>query len=296
MDTGSIVRSDGVGAHQADPERDFPWLVREEPGSEWLQLGLSIVPEKMTALYEALGATARALLGGPVTNFFFMHKQPGMRIRFEITTPETRESVRQAVERWRTDGLVTSILPGVYEPEYPLFGGPTSMEHVHRLFTVDSLAWLDHHASQADRSNRSAPVNLSLAMLRGLFDDLDIIGWESRDVWDRLRRVANRRFTGTQLSQSRFAEASRPVRRAWSARDDLLAALTPRDRSTLDAFREVASVEVRRWRTRYFNTEQASVGPREAAAYLTIFHWNRARISTVRQTLIAEALATEDTP
>jgi hypothetical protein len=39
--------------------------------------------------------------------------------------------------------------------------------------------------------------------------------------------------------------------------------------------------------------ELAGVGPREAAAYYVVFHWNRAKLSFGRQALITEALAGE---
>jgi hypothetical protein len=45
------------------------------------------------------------------------------------------------------------------------------------------------------------------------------------------------------------------------------------------------------WRTGYFDTEHAELGPREAAALVTIFHWNRGALSPLRQGLLAEALA-----
>lgn len=284
----------GHGSHPTGSERDFPWLVRERPTSTWLQIGLSLSLDRLTELYEVLASTARAVLGDTAVNFFFMHKPPGMRIRFEVTSPPAGGPVRRAVARWREDGLITDATPGVYEPEQSLFGGPVSMEHVHRLFTVDSLAWLDYHVGREREPGRSSPVNLSLAMLRGVFDDLEIVGWESRDVFDRLRRVADRRFTAPVSADPRFADTARRIRRAWAPGHDLLAGLTPFERSVVGAYRQAACAEITRWRTEYFDAEGAEVGPREAAAYFTIFHWNRSRIPVLRQTMIVEALAAGD--
>lgn len=291
MDTESIDRVGGC-EHGTDSERDFPWLRRENSGSGWLQFGLSIPSIPTTDLYQALGELARDLLDGPVTNFFFMHKLPGLRVRFELAAPDARAPIRRTLERWLADGLVEGITPGVYEPEQVLFGGPVSMEHVHRLFTIDSLAWLDHHTDGG--TNQQSPVNLSLAVLRGLFDDLDIIGWESRDVWDRLRRVADRRFTEPITAEVGFTDMAGRIRRVWAPDYDLAATLTPSEQAVVRDYRRAASVEVERWRKQYFDTENARVGPREAAAYLTIFHWNRSRIPAVRQTVIVESLARED--
>ncbi|GHF16531.1 hypothetical protein GCM10017786_58030 [Amycolatopsis deserti] len=52
--------------------------------------------------------------------------------------------------------------------------------------------------------------------------------------------------------------------------------------------------EQARWWNRYFTADGARVGPRRAAAYYVVFHWNRARLAFGRQVLLAESPAAGD--
>jgi len=71
----------------------------------------------------------------------------------------------------------------------------------------------------------------------------------------------------------------------------LLRQLSPRARELVSRYRQSLGAETARWCTDYFWTPEASIGPREAAAFFTIFHWNRAGLSIMRQSLLTEALA-----
>jgi hypothetical protein len=44
------------------------------------------------------------------------------------------------------------------------------------------------------------------------------------------------------------------------------------------------------WRTGYFESGHAEIGPRRAAAHFVVFHWNRGRFTAARQRLLTEAL------
>ena len=58
----------------------------------------------------------------------------------------------------------------------------------------------------------------------------------------------------------------------------------------LDLAEERVMPVLERWRAEYFATDQARVGPREAAAYHVAQHWNRARLGSARQARILDTL------
>jgi thiopeptide-type bacteriocin biosynthesis protein len=266
----------------------------------WIHVGLAIGEGRWsTDLYRQLAAIARAFLDYPsVSNFFFMHKPPGLRVRFEASGASHHDLEEEVYERLKVmqdDGVVSRIVPGIYEPETQLFGGPVSMRSVHRLFTIDSLAWLDYHSLAAmDGRDPSSKWAISLWMLRGLFTELGITGWEDLDVWSRIRRKTGRCLPLEALSQSEFATVAAELQAGWMQPHSYLEALSPHVQGIArDYYRAITPV-VSEWNRDYFETRGASIGPREAAAFFAIFHWNRSNLSLTRQALITEALAARE--
>ena len=233
-------------------------------GPAWIQFGLSFSLKEPKRVHALLAELARTWVARPeVTNFFFMHKPPGIRLRFECDPADRLELAAQLHEiltGWRAAGAITGFTAGVYEPEAHLFGGPASMHSVHRLFTADSLAWLGYHA----RSGSPDPAwALSLVMIRSLMRALGVAGWEDRDVWDRVRRQAFRQLP--EITPG-FARAAHALREAWSAGATALLcpSLAELTADHAAAIRPVTEA----WRTGYFESGQAYVGPREALALL----------------------------
>ncbi|MCG8917360.1 thiopeptide-type bacteriocin biosynthesis protein [Actinokineospora sp. PR83] len=279
----------------ADAQRTFlaagTAALRAARGGGWVQLGLEVAPGGLSALYPELAATAHELLdGGTAAEFFFMHKPPGLRVRFAPAPGRgefVRAEVRRHAERWRAAGLVRGVRSAVYEPEAHLFGGDESMRHVHRLFTVDSLTWLDHHTT----ARKTPAWALSLLMLRAVFDGLRVVGWEDRDVWGRVADSGRRTPPGSPPVEG---PVTARLRAHWADPDALAAALPADVRALADRHAEQVRPLCRRWWAEYFGTERAVVGPREAACYHTVFHWNRAALSPGTQALITTALAGAD--
>ena len=262
-------------------------------GSTWLQLGVAVPPGRGVAFYQELSRAAVALLDG-AENFFFMHKPPGFRIRFEVTAAR-RATVLNALTDWadgcRAAGMVASVTPARYEPEAHLFGGPVSMRSVHRLFTADSLAWLGYHALTGGAAPPGPDWAFSLAVLRGLFDALGVVGWEDRDVWHRVRTATGRRLPPGHLAVEGFGAAATSLRRLWTDPARLRAQLSPQAVDHLTRCTAAMAEEGPRWQRDYFATPDAYVGPREAAAFFAVYHWNRGGLSMARQCMLAEALA-----
>jgi luciferase family oxidoreductase group 1 len=257
-------------------------------GRRWIQVGLAPRDGQLDALLVRLNELRLQLAtGSGSTNCFFMRKPPGLRLRVE-----TRPSERDALERElyeRLEGMpevIDRLEPGIYEPEEPLFGGPASMPFVHDIFTVDSAAWL---ALNALRTRDSAWV-FSLAMQRQLLAGLEVVGWEDIDVWTRIGRQAGRTLPD-QLSTDRVHAAAERIRGLWSESDRLTSALSSGAAEVIEHYGPRLCAAAGRWRTGYFGTRGAAIGPREGAALVTIFHWNRGGVSPVTQGLIATALA-----
>ncbi|MES9508649.1 thiopeptide-type bacteriocin biosynthesis protein [Streptomyces sp. NPDC000609] len=264
------------------------------PEASWVQVNLAPQPLAWPRLYEWLAATAHDLLDARTARaFFFMHKPPGLRMRFQAygadgTVPLRAELLERLGE---FDGLAGPPVCAVYEPESYLFGGPGSMPWVHELFTADSLAWLDHHTRRPADGDAAADWRLSLFLLREMLDGLHIVGWEHRGVWDAVRTDTGRRLPeGPQDAALR--RAAQGIRAYWELpRAQQLAGLPEAWRADQERHGEAVHRAAEHWHAGYFESGDAVRGPRRAAAYAVIFHWNRGRFSYARQSLVTEALA-----
>jgi thiopeptide-type bacteriocin biosynthesis protein len=271
-------------------------LRRDTDAADWLQYDLSFGPAGRHAVYPVLLTAVRDLLAAErIGDFFFMHKPPGLRVRFH-PAPGTRDRVADAVRGhvldWQRDGVIRDWRPACYEPEVRLFGGPLSMRSVHRLFTADSLVWLAYHGTAAAPGASPGPDwALSLLMLRTVFDALQIVGWEDLDVWDRVRWQTGRRLGPAVTDQLDLEPLTATLRAGWVATGQMLGLVRPELQQVVADYRETVAAEGARWLREYFQSDAAELGPRAALAYLIIFHWNRAALPITRQSVLTEAMA-----
>ncbi|WP_374984088.1 thiopeptide-type bacteriocin biosynthesis protein [Streptomyces fradiae] len=198
------VRSGPPGTLPLDPEGDAYAAARRtflaaglralrdagRPGGGWAQVG--IAPDgahAWPALYRRLAGTARELTAsGSADDFFFVHKPPGLRVRFHAPGPDGADALRAELVRLlgtAREGWAEPV-PSVYEPESYLYGGARSMAYAHRLHTADALAWPDHHTGERPPAN----WRVSLTLLRAVLDGLGVVGWEHRGVWEAVREEA----------------------------------------------------------------------------------------------------------
>jgi len=268
-------------------------------GEHWFQIGIRPREDlwlRGELCRQVARLTRQLLSDSAIDDFFFMNKPPGMRLRFRTaargSSSDLADLLDSEARRWRAEGLIDYIEPGVYEPESQLFGGPRSMCFVHALFTVDSLIWLDYHAHRVVESEEiSAAWLVSLAVLRSVFAGLDITGWEDIGVWDRVREMAGRRLGDVKFSLPMYAEIAGQIRDVWSRRDQLIDALDPATGAIVALHDSALLTGAARWRSGFFCQRKASLGPRTAAAFYVIFHWNRAALSSTEQALLAESLS-----
>jgi len=269
-------------------------------GRRWVHFGLEVGPGPVQGIcYERLRDLARKELhDGQICNFFFMHKPPGLRVRYELTggnLHELRPYLHSRLSVLKAEGVISGIIPSLYEPETHLFGGAVSMRSVHELFTADSLAWLDYHTLASGDLEIAGPAwALSLAMLRLFFAALGITDWEDLDVWTRIRRNAGRELPIGTYDQSNFTEIIREIQSFWMD-PHLFTQLPPSTRAIAERYQTEIIGPISKWREDYFGTENAQIGPRAAAALFTIFHWNRAGLPPPRQAILTEALAARET-
>ncbi|MET9324137.1 thiopeptide-type bacteriocin biosynthesis protein [Streptomyces sp. NPDC003038] len=256
---------------------------------DWIQVGIQAASSDRIGLYRELSDVAAGLLDeGLARNFFFMHKPPGLRVRFQACTGE-REALRARVETWAGSYAGGNVAHGLYEAESQLFGGPSAMEHAHRLFTHDSLAWLDIHGRRGEQPVASWAV--SLLMLRDVLDALEIVGWEDRGVWELVRRETGRQLSAQMRGLPGRAQAAAGAASYWARPQELRERLPVWAQAVAERHRTAVLSDGERWRTQYFHTPAATMGPRRAAAFYTVFHWNRAALPALTQALLAEALA-----
>ncbi|WP_329575760.1 thiopeptide-type bacteriocin biosynthesis protein [Kitasatospora sp. NBC_01250] len=266
------------------------------PESGWVQINLAPGPAAWHRTYQVVADTARKLIAaGEARSFFFMHKPPGLRVRFDAGRPEVEPLRRELTHCLQDlDGQQRPPICGRYEPETYLFGGPQSMKYVHDLFTADSFAWLDHHDAIAAAAEEGGPEPIadwrfSLHLLGELLHGLGVVGWEHRGVWQVVRDDTGRRL-GTELDDD-ARRAAAGILAAWQAGGPaLLASAPPERRAAIQAHGEAVRLAAEQWRTGYFESGEALIGPRRAAAYHVIFHWNRGRLSGARQSLLTHAL------
>lgn len=263
-------------------------LCAPEPSRNWVQVGIAPGAHRWSAVYAGLDEIATELLDEQVaTNFFFMHKPPGLRIRFEAAPGQHQplhDALHTRLDRLRTH--LDQLTPGIYEPEQLLFGGPTAMPYVHGIFTADARAWLGYHQLAEPPSAWA----FSLALVRQLLNGLRIAGWEDLEVWERIRRQAHR-MVPQAIDPEKVRSVGGTIRTMWAEPEQLRTSLPAPALELVDRWGGAVRTMAEQWHTDYFAGPGALIGEREAAAFVTIFHWNRGRLSALTQALVAAALA-----
>ena len=264
-------------------------LERAESVDAWAQWGIVPARHAWPEVYGRLADLAEELLADAVIdNFFFTHKPPALRVCCQ-TDPARRADLarllRARVTSWQRDGVVSHLTPGVYEPEQHLFGGAASMAHVHRLFTVDTLAWLAFLRTPAPGPSWA----YSLVLLRSLMTGVGIVDREDLDVWARIQRQTGRLRPGMDADKVDAVTAA--VRTAWTDPHRADTRLSPAIAELADSYGARLGELAGRWREDYFQGGGATIGPREAVAFYTICHWNRGHLTMAVQSLVTAALA-----
>lgn len=262
----------------------------------WIQFGITLGENKyIKTLFQQLYELVFEFINkDSIDNFFYMYKLPGLRIRFQIKPVnklEIMDAISTHLKKWVSKKYIVDFVPGIYEPESHLFGGELSMPYVHKLFTADSLAFLKYRTLVLNRKITDQEWLLSLTLLKHFFSQLGISGWEDIDVWDRVRKKTFRSVPDEMIRLPDFQTAASEIKSHWEQIDLVTSTFSQATKKIVEEYTSYMEPVIVTWKKNYFETTNAYIGIREAAAFFTIFHWNRAGISFARQCIITEALA-----
>ncbi|GIJ55344.1 thiopeptide-type bacteriocin biosynthesis protein [Virgisporangium aurantiacum] len=246
----------------------------------WLRYDIDAAPVH-PSLYASLARTARMTAG----DVFFVHTPLGVRLRCRADRPDTADAAWQAtLSEARGRGWLIAWRPAPHEPEG--FGGPDAMAAAHRVFTADSLAWLEFLARAARPVPTVARWAASLLMIRSLVDGLDLAPWETDDVWDRIGRKT-RHATPADPAVRHLIHA---LRAGWDEPDILRDRLDAHQNGLVAAYDVAVRPAAAAWRA------TATPALRHGVALAVLFHWNRAAMPVAHQHLLAGSRITRSLP
>jgi thiopeptide-type bacteriocin biosynthesis protein len=154
----------------------------------------------MAGSLEAIGTELRRI--GLAEVFWFVRKQPGIRLRIEGSSPPLRNALGDMLERCRVDKLISAWSWGCYEPELYLFGGPAGLALAHRFFTADSFAVLGYYRLRLQQLIELTPTEFSFWATGCLWTQVVADRFELWDAWCRLEG------TGRVSKSAKIADCS----------------------------------------------------------------------------------------
>ncbi|MFO0552966.1 MAG: thiopeptide-type bacteriocin biosynthesis protein [Polyangiaceae bacterium] len=235
-----------------------------QPPTRWQQTNISLprAERACARFFDALTARLPELEARGVTAFWFLHKPPGLRLRFELSeVGSAREALDTAHDELVAEGLVESWFPSVYEPEVHQFGGPDAMELVHRHFVADSRACLAWQSVRASGRSKVTSQVVSLAAMVDLFERC--IG-APEEVWDVWMNVAG--IYETSIEDALDAPAidlSRLERFAGAAVSPIVAEYRRANEALATGLAELV------------RCGKLRAGRRSVLPFVAIFHFNR---------------------
>lgn len=255
--------------------------VRRATASEsWLQVGLAFADEAQERRFRAdlVDPVGQWLADGRLSDFFFMSKPPGMRLRF-ATSPgvDLEPDVVALLERARRSGDLERVEFGLYDQETHQFGGAAGIRIFHRFSTADCLAVLRFDALEAaGRASVDRSV-LSLLAVTDLVSRVADDTWEQWDVWCEMRATGRLVEPDSDVATAlrEDLEQNRPLLEAvLERRPELVAELTDEERALVDAYAAVnqATADALREAAR---ARTLAAPPRKILPFFVIFHWNR---------------------
>jgi thiopeptide-type bacteriocin biosynthesis protein len=246
----------------------------------WLRYDLDTADHP--SLYASLAGTAAMLLHGRAADdVFFVHTPLGVRLRCRAGQPNTADVAWQAaLSEARGRGWLTAWRSAPYEPEAFGLGGADAMAAAHRVFTADSLAWLEFHARAARPVPTVARWAASLLMVRSLVDGLGLAPWETDDLWDRVGRNT-RRLHHAGATDPAVRHLTNALRAGWDEPDILRDRLDAHQNALVATYDTAVRPAAAAWRA------VSTPALRHGVALAVLFHWNRAAMPVAHQQLLA---------
>jgi thiopeptide-type bacteriocin biosynthesis protein len=234
--------------------------------------GAQAVDDAMHRVVDAVIPLARSLQKrGRLACFYFMRKNPGLRLRFDLQGP--RAEATRAIESLldgvaREDRAVGTWFPSVYEPETYKFGGPPAMAAIHAYFFADSSAWWRWEALRRAGGTRIDPRLLSASVLDHLFGEFVDGPEEVWDVWCRIAAIH-----GAPIAPVTPVASERP-RPAPPPLESLAERVSPGERALLRAYAVGNRALARRFRALYASGKLLFAN-RLVLPHVATYHWNR---------------------
>ena len=205
-----------------------------------------------------------------VRNFAFLHKPPGLRLRFLTSDPDFKNEIGH----WFHPIAPGAWQFGCYEPEVYQFGGAEGLAIAHDFFTLDSLAILKYRYCMKRERHKLFPHEFSLLLLQQLVGSATEDRWEEWDVWcgqtltgrlsiddlitcpenlDALRNELLPLLHDEQIARRRMSEEEADIFESWASSMPRLTA----------GLREAARAGKSFWSVR------------QVLPFWAIHHWNR---------------------
>jgi thiopeptide-type bacteriocin biosynthesis protein len=237
----------------------------------WTQVNLTLAPREQcyeTLVCGPLTTTVKSWLAvGFIKDFFFMHKLPGLRLRFRSEQSSIISAVIQLMDQLIDNNTAMNYTFGTYEPEQYLFGGPVGMDFAHSFFTADSLLVLDHFKRCVTGDALLPSPLVSLIMLDRMLVILTGDPWEAWDVWMKVYNLRG----GIEATSSSLDNAGNILDLAgYAVPISVAEILVP----GLGAF-EDRIVAISQRMQQALITGQLMYGIRQILPFWVAFHWNR---------------------
>jgi thiopeptide-type bacteriocin biosynthesis protein len=257
MDTDGSMRID------RGPRQQWPYAALK-----WHQSNVAlarIAGSKLASARAVFGTLEPAVASwrkeGRLTRFFFMRKQPDLRLRFfgaESLGPDVSALLSGLFER----GLIERCFASEYEPEIARFGGPRAMDAIHRWFDADTAAWMRLDALESNGKAKVDALSLALAVtgdvVAGLLED-------PAEAWAMWRSYAE----SFELEADDSAAPLVPV-----GLETLGSVAGPEIRSVLASYQDANRAVVRELAT-LRDRGELLVGMRGILVAFVMFHLNR---------------------
>ncbi|MBB2749318.1 UNVERIFIED_ORG: protein-L-isoaspartate(D-aspartate) O-methyltransferase [Microbispora rosea subsp. rosea] len=229
------------------------------------------------AAAEVLPALTAAQNDGVLQTWWFIRKQGRWRLRYALTSAsEDTGIIGDVLDHLATTGRIVGWMPGIYEPETHVFGGPHGMDAAHQLFHADSRDLLTHVDHVGVRET-------SILLCGVLMRAAGLDWYEQGDVWAKVAEL----------------RPLDPVTPPWAPEHDRELQAAMRRLLTADA-RTLPTIPTR-WSAAFEDAGQALAGLnregrltrglRAVLAHHVIFHANRANVPGGDQAAIATLAA-----
>lgn len=269
--------------------QDFPELPPVS-GDGWMQVNVSLSRHRDGSAIPA----ALALFGylrerlpewrttGAVARFFFLRKEPDVRLRFLCPNGESKvaRELELALRQLEHEGLVLSFFRSPYEQEQTRFGGAEAMRLVHDYFDADTSQWLLLQRMRVAKRCSFLASTLLMGVLNHLF--AAVVG-DPAEVWDIWCQCTG--LIGEESARV-VGDCLNPV---FASIDELRPVASPDEIAILDAY-EAANLAMAAGLKQVWSNGKLQRGVRGILATVAMFVLNRHGIDQSAQTLLVHKI------